>query len=202
MSRPAWSNTLRCSATPAFFSLAAAPTVPGDKGEASVGSPNSTMAQQIDQAARAFERRRTGNHVPKSVAVQSQRTMGQRIARAARAFEKRRTKHGRKWVAVFMNEDTIVIALHGSLTAAEKALAQSPAGAAWVREFHRQMFTDTPVVLHRKIKSITGMQVRATTSEIEPKTGHVVQIFTTDTVGDEFLADRPRSGQASTTSRW
>lgn len=30
---------------------------------------NSTMAQQIAQAAIAFEQRRTGNHVPKSVSV-------------------------------------------------------------------------------------------------------------------------------------
>jgi hypothetical protein len=43
---------------------------------------------------------------------------------------------------------------------------------------------------NRKIKSITGM-----TAEIEPKTGHVVQIFTTDTVGDEFL--RFRGGPAA-----
>ncbi len=128
----------------------------------------------------------------------SQRTIGQWIARAARAFEKRRIKHGRKWVAVFMNEDTIVIALHGSLTAAEKALAQSPAGAARVREFHRQMFADAPTVLHRKIKSITGMEVRDTTAEIDPKTGQVVQVFTTETVGEEFRADRPQSGHPAT----
>src|SRR5579872_2419361 len=101
----------------------------------------STMAQQIAQAASAFGQRRTDNHVPKSVDVRLQRTIGQRIARAARAFETRRTKHGRIWVAVFMNEVTIVIALHGSLTAAEKALAQSPAGTARVREYYRQMFT-------------------------------------------------------------
>ena len=31
--------------------------------------PKSTMAQQIAQAAIAFEQRRTGNHVPKSVTV-------------------------------------------------------------------------------------------------------------------------------------
>ena len=111
----------------------------------------------------------------------------QKIARAARAFEKRRTKHGRKWVAVFMNEDTIVIALHGSLTAAEKALAQSLAGAAQVREFHRQLFANASATLLRKIKSITGMEVRDTTAEIEPTTGSVVQVFTTDTVGEDFL---------------
>jgi len=89
----------------------------------------------------------------------SQRTIGQRIAQAARAFEKRRTKHGRRWVAVFMNEDTIVIALHGCLTAAEKAAAQSPAGAAEVREFHRQLFANAAFLLMRKIKSITGYNV-------------------------------------------
>ena len=116
----------------------------------------------------------------------TQGTIGSKIARAARAFEKRRTTHGRKWVPVFMNEDTIVIALHGFLTAAEKALAQSPAGAAQVREFHRRLFTNVSAALHRKIKKITGMEVRDTTAEIDPTTGSVVQVFTTDTVGEEF----------------
>jgi uncharacterized protein YbcI len=108
---------------------------------------------------------------------------GQKIARAARTFEKRRTKHGRKWGAVFMNEETIVMALHGSLTAAETALAQSPARPAQVREFHRQLFANVSATLLQKIKSITGMEVR----EIEPTTGSVVQGFTTNTVVKEFL---------------
>src|SRR5437016_8888311 len=34
-----------------------------------MNNPNSTNAQQIAQAAIAFEQRRTGNHVPKSVTV-------------------------------------------------------------------------------------------------------------------------------------
>ena len=126
----------------------------------------------------------------------SRRTIGQRIARAARAFEKRQTKHGRIWVVVFMNEDTIVIALHGSLTAAEKAQSQSLAGAARVWEFHRQMFTNASAALFRKIKSITGMEVRDTTAEIDPTTGHVVQIFTTDTVAEDFPL--PSSNPAGT----
>jgi uncharacterized protein YbcI len=116
--------------------------------------------------------------------------IGQEIARAARAFEKRRTNHGRKWSAVFLNEDTIVIVLYGSLTAAEKALAQSPAGAAQIQEFHRQLFANVPAAMHRKIKSITGMEVRNTTAEIDPMTGSVRQIFTTDTVWENFLIAR------------
>src|SRR5438105_608973 len=34
-----------------------------------MNNPKSTMAQQIAQAAIAFEQRRTGNHMPKSVTV-------------------------------------------------------------------------------------------------------------------------------------
>jgi uncharacterized protein YbcI len=125
----------------------------------------------------------------------SQGTIGRKIARAARVFEKRRTKHGREWVAIFMNEDTIVIALHSSLTAVEKAVAQSQAGAAQVREFHRQLFGNISATLLRKIKSITGMEVRDTSAEIEPTTGSVVQVFTTDTLGEEFLLTPERTGR-------
>jgi uncharacterized protein YbcI len=117
----------------------------------------------------------------------SKGSIGQKIVRAARACEKRQTKQGRKWVVVFMNEDTIVIALHGFLTAAEKVLAHSPAGAAKVREFHRQLFANASATLPRRIKSITGMDVRGTAAEIEPMTGSVVRILTTGTVAEKFL---------------
>ncbi len=86
-----------------------------------------------------------------------------------------------------MNEDTIVIALHGSLTPAERVLAQSPGGADQVREFHRHLFGNRSATLLHKNKSITGMEVRDTTAEIEPTTGSVVHLFTTGTVGEEFL---------------
>jgi uncharacterized protein YbcI len=125
--------------------------------------------------------------------------IGQKIARAAQAFEKRRTKQGRNWVAVFLNEKTIVIALHGDLTAAEKARAQSFAGAAQVQEFHRQLFANTSGGLRQQIQSITGMEVCDTWAEIEPATGSVVQFFTTDTKGEDF--PRARSGPVRTEAR-
>ncbi len=184
-----------------FFRLRWHWTVAGDVGGTAMDVPKSTMTHQIAQAAIAFEQQRTDNHVPKSVAVRSQRTIGQRIAWAARAREKRRTMHGRNWVAVFMNEEPIVIALHGSLTVAERALVRSPAGAAQVREFHWQVFGNASADLLPKIKSLTGMAVRDTTAEIEPTTGHVVQNFTTDTVGRSscsLQADRPGPGHGDT----
>lgn len=111
----------------------------------------------------------------------------QSIAQAVRDFEKRRTKHSRKWMAVFLNEQTMVIAIHGTLTATEKVLAQSLAGAIQVREFHRHLFANLSASLLRKILCITGMKVQYTTAEIEPTTDSVVQIFTSDTVREEFL---------------
>ena len=116
----------------------------------------STMARQIAQAAIAFEQRRTGNHVPKSVTV-------------------------------VLSEGTLVITLHEALSPAEKALAQSPAGAAQMQEFHRQLFASSSESLRQEIKRITGMEVREATTEIEPTSGAVVQAFTTGTVVQVFL---------------
>ena len=116
----------------------------------------STMARQIAQAAIAFEQRRTGNHVPKSVTV-------------------------------VLSEGTLVITLHEALSPAERALAQSPAGAAQVQEFHRQLFANASGTLCQEIKRITGVEVREAAAEVEPATGTVVQVFTTGTMVQVFL---------------
>jgi len=116
----------------------------------------STMAQQIGQAAIAFEQRRTGNHVPKSVTV-------------------------------VLSEGTLVITLHGALSPAEKELAKTPAGAAQVQEFHRQLFASSSHSLRKEINRITGMNVCEATAELEPASGAVVQAFTTGSVVQVFL---------------
>ena len=121
-----------------------------------MNNPKSTLAQQIAQAAIAFEQRRTGNHVPKSVTV-------------------------------VLSEGTLVITLHEALSPAERVMARSPAGAARVQEFHRQLFANSSESLRQEIERITGMDVREATAEIEPASGAVVQAFTTGTVVQVFL---------------
>ena len=116
------------------------------------------MAKEIAQAAIAFEQRRTGNHVPKSVTV-------------------------------VLSEGTLVITLHEALSPAERAMSKSPAGAAQVQEFHRQLFASSSDTLRQEIKRISGMDVREATAEIEPASGAVVQAFTTGTVVQVFLLD-------------
>lgn len=114
-------------------------------------------------------------------------TMAEQIAQAASAFELERTGHMPRSVTVVLSEETLVITLHGALSPAERALAQSPAGAVQVQEFHRQLFTNSSKALREKIRQITGVQVREATAEVETTTGTVVKVFTTGTVVQVYL---------------
>lgn len=118
---------------------------------------------------------------------QTNLTMAQQVARAASLFQQQRTGLVPRSVTVVLSEDTMVITLHGALSPAETALAQSPAGAAQVQEFHRQLFTNSADPLRQEIKRITGVEVREATAEVETTTGTVVQVFTTGTMVQVFL---------------
>src|SRR5271165_7450468 len=111
----------------------------------------------------------------------------EQIARAAMAFEKRRTGHAPQAVTVVLSENTLVITLHGALTPGERALAKTPAGAAKVQDFHRQLFLDSAETLRNEIKRITGVEVREATTQVEPTSGTVVQAFSSGTVVQVFL---------------
>ena len=114
-------------------------------------------------------------------------TVAQQIAQAAITFQQQRTGHEPKSVAVVLSGETLLITLNGALSPAEQALAGTPAGAARVQEFHRQLFTDSADELRQEIKRITGVEVREATTEVETKTGTVVQVFTTGTMVQVFL---------------
>lgn len=104
----------------------------------------------------------------------SERAMAEQVAQVAIAFQAERTGHAPASVTVVLSEDTLVIALHDALTAAEKALALSSEGAAQVQEFHRQLFQSSADSLRKEIKRITGREAREAAAEVEPGTGTVV----------------------------
>ena len=122
---------------------------------------------------------------------QPQPTMAQRIARATIDFERQRTGHAPTSVTVVLSGETLVVTLHGALSPAERALAQSPLGAARVQEFHRQLFADASDSLRNEIKRITGVEVREATAEVETNTGIVVGVFTTGTTVQVYLLAHP-----------
>ncbi|MEX2137823.1 MAG: Na-translocating system protein MpsC family protein [Pirellulales bacterium] len=114
-------------------------------------------------------------------------TVAQQLAEAASAFEERLTGHAPKSVTVVLSDTTLVITLHGALSPAERALAQTPGGANRVQEFHRELFANSFDWLRKEIKRITGVEVREATAEVEAESGTVVKAFTTGTVVQVFL---------------
>ena len=113
-------------------------------------------------------------------------TMAEKVADAVRHFQQQRTGHAPESVTVVYSEGTLVITLNGALTTAEKALSQTPEGAAQVREFHRELFQTSLGPLADEIRRITGVAVREASAEIEPSTGALVQVFSTGAMVQVF----------------
>ena len=111
--------------------------------------------------------------------IKQESTMAHQVAQAVMAFQHRTTGHAPKAITVVLSQDTLVVTLHEALSPAEKDMAkQSPAGAAKVQEFHRQLFSNSSQSLREEIQRITGVEVREAVAEVEPTTGAVVQAFT------------------------
>ena len=119
--------------------------------------------------------------------IRPESTMAHQVAQAVMAFQQRTTGHAPKAITVVLSQDTLVVTLHEALSPAEKDLAKkSPAGAAKVQEFHRQLFSNSSQSLRDEIQRITGVEVREAVAEVEPMTGDVVQAFTRSSMVQVF----------------
>jgi uncharacterized protein YbcI len=114
-------------------------------------------------------------------------TIAEQLASVASRLQASRTGHAPQAVTVVLSEDTLVVTLHEALTPAERALARTPAGAAQVQDFHRQLFASATDEMRQEIKRITGRDVREATAEIETSTGTVVHAFTTGSMVQVYL---------------
>jgi len=114
-------------------------------------------------------------------------TAEQRLAEVASSMQLQRTGHAPQSVTVILSEDTLVVTLREALTPAEKALAQSSVGAAQVREFHRQLFSNSCGQFNEEIRRITGRQVREAAAEVESSMGSVLHAFTSGAMVQVFL---------------
>jgi uncharacterized protein YbcI len=121
---------------------------------------------------------------------ESKSSMARRVAQAASAFQRRTTGHAPRAVTVVLSENTLVVTLHEALSPAEKALAASPAGAARIQEFHRELFTNSSETLRWEIQRITGVAIREAAAEVETTTGTVVHAFTSGALVQVFLLEQ------------
>jgi uncharacterized protein YbcI len=113
----------------------------------------------------------------------------QQLAAAAKAFQMQQTGRAPSDVTVVIEKDTLIVTLHEALSPAEQALAQTPEGAANLREYHQQLFQNSVGSLQKEIERITGRKVREAAAKIDPGTGSVVHAFTTGTTVQVFLFD-------------
>lgn len=120
----------------------------------------------------------------------TEETMAQQVAQAASASQQQRTGHAPGSTTVALNGKTLVVTLRGALTRAEQAVATTPAGAAKVQEYHRQLFASSSDALRREIKRITGVSVRGSTAETGPTTGTAADALASGTMVQAFLLDR------------
>jgi uncharacterized protein YbcI len=135
-------------------------------------------------ASPCFERQ----SLPEMVAMStSSQAMAEQIAQAVATFQQEMTGRAPLSVSVVLGGETLVVTLQGALSLAEQALSQSPDGASKVQEFHRQLFLNASDTLRKEIKRITGFNVREASTEVEPKTGAVVQTFSSETMVQVFL---------------
>ncbi len=73
-------------------------------------------------------------------------------------------------------DDSLVITLRGELSSAEHEMARTPAGAAEVREDHRQQFLASGSSFQQQIEVLTGVAVLEATSEVSTHNGTVVYV--------------------------
>ncbi len=104
-------------------------------------------------------------------------TRAQQVARAVIAFERERAGRLPASVAVALTGDTLVVTLHGALSPAERALAQAPAGAALVHDFHRALFANACGPLCQEVAAALGAEVREAAAEVQGTTGTLVLLF-------------------------
>jgi uncharacterized protein YbcI len=114
-------------------------------------------------------------------------SIAEQIGHAARAFEQVRTGHVPKSVTVILKEDTLVITLRGVLTRAERVLANTEEGAAWVREYHRRLLMSSSSSLLDEVKRITGLSAcESTVTE-----GDAVPLFEIGAIVHVFVLSAP-----------
>jgi uncharacterized protein YbcI len=117
-------------------------------------------------------------------------SMAQQIAHLASACQHKRTGLAPRSAKAVLIDDTLVITLQGVLSPAERALAESRAGAAQVQEFHRELFNNSNAALKQEIKRITGVEVREATAAVEATGGTVMEVMATGTMIQVFLLAR------------
>ena len=100
------------------------------------------------------------------------------ISTAVTKFEKEYIGRGPKESKSYIIEDLIVIRLKGVLTPAEEKLAAEDDGSQLIKQMRMRLIDSSQHLLHEMVETITGIKVIGLLTDINPKTGERVFVFT------------------------
>jgi uncharacterized protein YbcI len=115
--------------------------------------------------------------------------LAREIAEVAAVFERQRTGHAPDSISVMLGGGTLVIAVHGALSPAERAILDSPEGAASVEELQRQLFQTGGDAMRSEIQRITGSPIRVATVDIDRGSGTAIKAFPGGTLIQVYLLE-------------
>jgi len=114
-------------------------------------------------------------------------TMARQVARVVRAHHQQQTGQSPSSVTVVLCEGSLVITLHGTLTAAEQAMVRIPDGVVRLEEVQRQLFASSWDVLREEVKRIMGVEIHEETAEVQASTGTVIHTLETTNIDHVIL---------------
>ena len=100
------------------------------------------------------------------------------ISTAVTKFEKDYIGRGPKESKSFIIEDMVIIRLKGILTPAEEKLAVEDGGAQLIKQMRMRLIDSSQKLLEEIIEEITGQKVSSLLTDINPKSGERIFIFT------------------------
>lgn len=100
------------------------------------------------------------------------------ISTAVTKFEKEYIGRGPKESKSFILEDMVIIRLKGVLTPAEEKLAAEDGGSQLIKQMRMRLIDSSQHLLREMVETSTGSNVIGLLTDINPKTGERVFVFT------------------------
>lgn len=92
-------------------------------------------------------------------------------------FEKEFIGRGPKESKSFILDDMVIIRLKGVLTPAEEKLAAEEGGAQLIKQMRMRLIESSQTLLKDMIEKIIGSKVKGLLTDINPKTGERIFVF-------------------------
>ncbi len=103
-----------------------------------------------------------------------------RISEAVSKFEIEYMGRGPKDIKTFINQDLVIIRIHGFLSISEQKLSETSHGIKLIKEMRTALFESARDYLESIIKPVINANIVSTYCDVSTKTGEKIIVITTD----------------------